>query len=192
MYKQFLPTTFAAASYASAVVFVRFAYESGLTPGMAIFLRFTFAGLILGMFLKLTGRWRALPSPQKAALWWLGFLAYTVMGVTWFIALKTTPAWLVSLMMSIFPLAVSLGSWLFLHEQIGFSQWMALAAVIGGGALIFWQPFAGSVALGVLLMAVNVLTNAAYVLVGQRSSASLDFLTCLPRSSVFKMRLRMR
>jgi len=168
MFKNFLPTTFSAASYASAVVFVRFAYDAGLTTGMAIFLRFLLAGLALGVFLKLTGRWRDLPARQLFSIWALGFLAYTVMGITWFLALKTTPAWLVALLMSIFPLIVSLGSWIFLHERISVFQVLALAAVIGGGVLIFWQPFEGSVTLGVLLMVANVLINAAYVLLGQR------------------------
>lgn len=168
MFKNFLPTTFSAASYASAVVFVRFAYEAGLTTGMAIFLRFLLAGLVLGAFLKITRRWRPLPARQLVAIWLLGFLAYTVMGITWFLALKTTPAWLVALLMSIFPLIVSLGSWVFLHERISFPQALSLAAVISGGVLIFWQPFDGSVTLGVLLMVANVLINAAYVLVGQR------------------------
>jgi drug/metabolite transporter (DMT)-like permease len=168
MLKKFLPTTISAACYASAAVFVRFGYQAGLTPGMAIFLRFLMGGLILGAFLKLSGRWQALAAPQVMRLLLLGFLAYTVMGITWFVALDTTPAWLVALFMSIFPLIVSLGSWLFLREKIGLPQVAALAGVVCGGVLIFWQPFVVSVSIGVLLMSINVLTNAAYVLVGQR------------------------
>ena len=168
MVKNLLPTTLSAASYASAVVFVRFAYASGLTPGTAIFLRFIFASLILGVFLKLSRRWRSLTSRQIFSLLLLGFLAYTVMGVTWFIALDTTPAWLVALSMAVFPLIVSLGSWFFLHEKIGSIQIAALAAVITGGVLIFWQPIEGSVTIGLILMAVNLLVNAAYYLIGTR------------------------
>jgi len=168
MVKNFLPTTLSAASYASAVVFVRLAYATGLTPGMAIFLRFVLASLVLGAFLKLSGRWQTLPQRQVTALLLLGFLAYTVMGVTWFIALDITPAWLVALSMSIFPLLVSLASWIFLRESITLVQVAALAAVICGGALIFWQPFEGSVTVGLVLMVVNLLTNVGYYLVGTR------------------------
>ena len=168
MVKNFLPTTLSAASYASAVVFVRFAYGAGLTPGMAIFLRFVLASLVLGAFLKLSRYWQPLPPRQIVALLLLGFLAYTVMGVTWFVALDITPAWLVALTMSIFPLLVSLGSWLFLHETISLVQIAALVAVMCGGVLIFWQPFEGSVTVGLILMAVNLLTNVAYYLVGTR------------------------
>ena len=142
MVKNLLPTTLSAASYASAVVFVRFAYASGLTPGTAIFLRFIFASLILGVFLKLSRRWRSLTSRQIFSLLLLGFLAYTVMGVTWFIALDTTPAWLVALSMAVFPLIVSLGSWFFLHEKIGSIQ-IGLAQIrapqIGPGQIRFAQ-----------------------------------------------------
>jgi drug/metabolite transporter (DMT)-like permease len=169
MVKNFLPTTFSAASYASAVVFVRFAYAAGLNPGTAIFLRFVLAGLVLGAFLRLSRRWQSLPVPQVAALCLLGFLAYTVMGVTWFVALDLTPAWLVALTMSVFPLIVSLGSWLFLRQQITWIQAASLAAVMAGGGLIFWRPIEGRLTIGLVLMAVNLLTNAAYYLLACRA-----------------------
>ena len=174
MFKSFLPTTLSAASYASAVVFVRFAYLSGLSPGMAIFLRFMMASLVLGVFLKISQRWQRLKPRQVLSLLLLGFLAYTIMGVTWFVALDTTPAWLVALFMSIFPLIVSIGSWVFLHERISLIQILSLTAVVAGGALIFWQPFDGSVWVGLILMAVNLVVNAAYYLIGTRFTQGIS------------------
>jgi len=154
--------------YSGAVVFVRYAYRAGVSPGTAIFLRFVLASAALGLFLRLTGRWVKLPPARIAALFGLGFLAYTVLGVTWFWALNTTPAWLVSLLLALYPLLVNVGSWLFLREPVRRLQVAALFSVLVGGVVLFWQPFEGATWTGVALMLVNVVINALYVLVGQR------------------------
>jgi len=167
MWKKFLPSTLSAASYASAVIFIRFAYSAGITPGTAVFLRFVLASIALGSFLHLSGRWHSLPGRKAAVLFLLGLLAYTFLGITWFVALSTTPVWLVSLFGAISPLTVSLGSWLFLRETLPWRQIAALAAVVLGGVLIFWQPFESRVTLGLVLMSLNILVHSAYVLVGQ-------------------------
>jgi drug/metabolite transporter (DMT)-like permease len=90
-----------AISYSTAIVFVHHAYQTGILPGTAIFLRFTIASIFLVGFLVLTRRWIKLPRAQVVALFLLGFLSYTILGTTWFVALSTTPAWLVSLIVSI-------------------------------------------------------------------------------------------
>jgi drug/metabolite transporter (DMT)-like permease len=168
MWPKYLPSTLSAASYASTVIFVRFAYNAGMTPGTAVFLRFLLASLALGAFLRLSGRWQSLPNRQAGRLFLLGLLAYTLLGVTWFVALSTTPVWVVSLFGAILPIAVSLGSWLFLKEVLTRWQLIALAAVVVGGILIFWQPFEVQVTLGLLLMSLNVVIHTFYILVGQR------------------------
>jgi drug/metabolite transporter (DMT)-like permease len=167
MWHKFLPSTLSAASYASAVIFVRFAYNAGITPGTAVFLRFLLACIALGAYLRLTGRWQTLLIRQAASLFLLGLLAYTLLGITWFVSLSTTPVWLVSLFGAVSPVVVSFGSWLFLRESISWQQIAALTAVVLGGMLIFWQPFESRVTIGLVLMSLNVLINAVYVLVGQ-------------------------
>ena len=59
-------STLSAISYAAAVVFVRYAYQAGITPGTAIFLRFAIASAVLLLFLILSGRWTRLPRPQMS------------------------------------------------------------------------------------------------------------------------------
>jgi drug/metabolite transporter (DMT)-like permease len=167
-WKHILPSVLSAACYASAVIFVRFAYNAGVTPGTAIFLRFTLAVVSLGVILWGYRLWRKLAARQVVALLLLGFFAYTVLGVTWFEALRTTPVWLISLIGSLYPLVVNLASWVFLNEKATLLQLLALAAVLLGAGLIFWQPFDGAVSLGIVLMVVNILVQSAYVLVGQR------------------------
>ncbi|MCG3210876.1 MAG: hypothetical protein FOGNACKC_04511 [Anaerolineae bacterium] len=153
----------------SAVIFIRFAYAAGVTPGMAIFLRFFIAGLMMAVFLTLTGRWAQVSLRQAAIIFGLGFVCYTLMGTTWFVALSFTPAWLVSLIGALHPLTINLGSWLFFRERIPPQQIVALAAVLGGSLLLFWQPFEGAATwTGIILMIFNVMVVAVYILAGQR------------------------
>ncbi|MCD6291488.1 MAG: DMT family transporter [Anaerolineae bacterium] len=164
-----LISTLSAACYAGAVVFIRNAYRAGLTPGTAVFLRFALASLVLTGVLSLSHQWSPLPRRHVRALFLLGFLAYTLLGITWFVALSVTPAWLVSLFVALYPLSINLGSWIFLRERIRRQQLMALAAVLAGGIILFARPSLEGVAwLGILLMFVNMIIQTAYVLVGQR------------------------
>jgi drug/metabolite transporter (DMT)-like permease len=156
------------ASYAGMVVFLRYAYQAGILPGTAVFLRFAVASAALILILTLTRRWINLPRRQIISLLLLGFAAYTLLGTTWFVALNTTPAWLVSLIVALYPLTVNLGSWLFLKEPIRYPQITALGATLLGAVVLFWRPFEGANWLGVTLMLVNVAVNTTYILVGQR------------------------
>jgi drug/metabolite transporter (DMT)-like permease len=153
--------------YATGVLFVRYAYKAGISPGTAIFLRFAIASMALALFLTLTRRWVRLAGQRVAALFLLGFLAYTILGTTWFVALSTTPAWLVSLFSALYPLVVSLGSWLFLGEVFDRRLVLALALVLTGSFALFWRPFEGAALTGVWLMVVNIFVVSLYLLVGQ-------------------------
>jgi drug/metabolite transporter (DMT)-like permease len=157
-----------AVSFALAVIFIRYAYRAGVSPGAAVFLRFALASATLVLFVKFTGRWIKLPRRQIIIFFWLGFLAYTVLGTTWFVALSITPVWLVSLIGALYPLAVNISSWLFLKEPGSRQQGLALAAVLLGTAILFWRPLEAVAWTGVILMILNVLVNTTYVLVGQR------------------------
>jgi len=161
----------------SAVIFIRFAYAAGVLPGMAIFLRFFIAALVMTLFLTLTRRWTPLPLHRIAIIFGLGLCGYTIMGTTWFVALSLIPAWLVSLVAAFSPLAINLGSWCFFKERIPAQQLVALAAAFCGSLLLFLQPFTGAVWGGIGLMVLNVLAVAGYILVGQRWMRGIPPLT---------------
>jgi drug/metabolite transporter (DMT)-like permease len=166
--KGMLAAVLSSFAYSTAVLWVRYAYAAGITPGTAIFLRFGIASAVLVTLLKTTRRWVALRAGQARALFTLGLLTYTFMGIGWFTALSMIPVWLVSLFVALFPLPIAIGSWLFLREPLGPRQTWALAAVVFGGATLFWRPLDGATWAGVLLMLMVVATNTLYVLVGQR------------------------
>ena len=157
-----------AAFYGSSVIFIRFAFQAGVLPATAVFLRFAIASIVLLLFLWAGKRWITLSRRQTIALFLLGFLGFSIMGTTAFVALSLIPAWLVLLFTSFYPVYVNLGSWLFFGEQIGRYQILAVLSVFCGAALLFWQPFEGAAWTGILLMILNGITVAIYILVGQQ------------------------
>jgi len=159
---------FSGLSYGTAVVWVRYAYQAGLNPGMAIFLRFAMASLALILFLVLSKRWTPLPAEQARTWFLLGLFAYGGTGIGWFTALSIMPSWLVSLFVALFPLPITIGSWLFLHEPRDRQQLWALAAVLAGGVVLAWHPLEGAAVTGTLIMLMVVALNAVYALVGRR------------------------
>jgi drug/metabolite transporter (DMT)-like permease len=169
---------FSAVSFGSAVIFVRYAYQSGVLPGTVAFLRFSIAALVLGVFLGVRGQGRQLSWWQSVRLFLLGFVAYTILAVTWVTAFSLIPAWLVSLIVATYPLTVNLASWLFLRERFYREQVAALGCVLVGSGILFWRPFEGAVWGGVMLMVVNVLASTAFILVGQRWMRGLSPIIC--------------
>ncbi len=156
-----------AAFFASGVIFVRYAYQAGLAPGTALVLRFGLAAGILLVMLKAGKRWVRLPVQEAGVLYVLGLLVYTAMGVTWFVSLSIIPAWLVALFTAIQPVAVILGSWLFLKGDVSRRLLLPLGIVVVGGGLLFWQPLEKFSMLGVWLMILNLLAYCVYILIGQ-------------------------
>ncbi len=170
--------TLSAISFGSAVIFIRYAYQAGVLPGTVAFLRFTIASLVLGLFLSVSRRGLNLSFWPTIRLFLLGFVAYTVLAVTWITAFGLIPAWLVSLIVAMYPLIVNLASWLFLRERLYQQQVLALICVLVGSVILFWRPFEGAAWSGVWLMVINVLGTTAFVLVGQRWMRGLSPTIC--------------
>lgn len=154
--------------YSTGLVFFRFAHQTGVTSGSAAMLRFTVAALILIPVLLVTRRWVRLPAGQAVRLFMMGFVGYTTLCLTWFFALTITPAWLVSLLTALLPLTVNVTSWIAFGERPAPQQVAALASVLVGAVILFWQPLGIVHWGGVFLMLFNVAVNTAYVTLGQR------------------------
>jgi drug/metabolite transporter (DMT)-like permease len=166
--KGMLVSALAGLAFAAGAVLVPSAYRAGVLPGTAMFLRHAIATSSLIIFLLLSDGWTSLPRHQTFGLFLVGFLGYTVRGIVWFLALYTTPAWLVSLFTGLYPLPISIGSWILGQEVVTARQVWALVIVLLGGLALFWHPFEGVVLVGVVLMLINVMTNALLVLIGRR------------------------
>jgi drug/metabolite transporter (DMT)-like permease len=167
-----------AISFGSAVIFIRYAYQAGVLPGTMAFLRFTIASLVLGLFLGLSGQGLNLSFWQSTRLFLLGLVAYTLLALTWVTAFSLIPAWLVSLIVAMYPLIINLASWLFLRERLYRQQIVALVYVLVGSVILFWRPFEGAAWSGVWLMVINILGTTAFVLVGQRWMQGLSPTIC--------------
>ncbi|MFN8454752.1 MAG: DMT family transporter [Anaerolineae bacterium] len=172
-----LIATLSAMSFGSAVVFIRYAFQVGVTPITAAFLRFTLAALMLVILLSASRGWSPISARRAIILIGLGVFMYTTAGVTWLTAFSLIPAWLVSLIIALHPLIVTLGSWLFLRERLRWPQLLALLTVLLGSACLFWRPFEGAAWTGIWLMLLNVVVSAAYLLIGQRWTRDLPPLT---------------
>jgi drug/metabolite transporter (DMT)-like permease len=125
------------------------------------------AAIVLRLALGLSGRWVDLPGHRIRNLFLIGLLANSTLGITWFAALSLSPAWLVSLVVAMLPLAISTASWLIRSERFEMGLLPALAAVLLGGVALFWRPLAGAALTGVLLMLLNMAINVVYILAGQ-------------------------
>ncbi|MFN8455527.1 MAG: DMT family transporter [Anaerolineae bacterium] len=132
--------TISAMSFGSAVVFIRYAFQAGMVPITAAFLRFTLAAIIIVILLSLKRGWTPISPRRAIILLSLGMIMYTTAGVTWLTAFSLIPAWLVSLIIALHPLVVTLG-WLFLRERLYWPQLLALLTVLLGSACLFWRPF---------------------------------------------------
>ena len=108
--------TLSAFSFGAGVVFVRFAYQAGVLPGTAVVLRFIIAAIILISFLVVSGGWVNLPKQQIVPIFLLGFFGFSIMGITFYVAISLIPAWLVALITALYPLLTNIGGWLFLKE----------------------------------------------------------------------------
>ena len=162
-------TALSSVSYALGNVFVNGAYAAGVQPGTAAFLRFAVASLALVPFLTLSGRWTPLPRKKIVTLLLLGLLAYSALGITWFLSISLSPVWLVALVnAALLPLLVNVGSWAILGEAIDRHKGLALTLVIAGSLALFWQPFEDAVLSGVLVMVGNCIIYALFQVVAQR------------------------
>lgn len=168
MRKGFAAATLSALFFGAGLVFVRFAYQAQVLPGTAVFLRFAIAAIVLILYLRLSGRWVNLPRRKVGAIFLLGFLGFSIMGITFFVAISLIPGWLVALITAMYPLLTNLGSWLFLRERMTGQHMLALASALTGCVFLFLQPFGEIVWAGVLLMILNISVSAAYLLIGQR------------------------
>ena len=81
----------AALCFCSAGVFVRNGYLAGIQPGTAVFLRFAISTLVLVLFLTISRRWVAVPPGRLLVIFLLGFVGYTILGTTFYLALGLLP-----------------------------------------------------------------------------------------------------
>ena len=150
-------------------VFGKTAYRAGFSPGELLSLRFLFAAPFLWAFVLLFRRDTIRFSARTVlACAGLGILGYAVFSFCYFEALQSLSASLTVLLLYLYPVLVTLASWLVFRERLHPVQWLALPVVIVGMLLLVGSDFSVSRAIGFLFGVGSAVFYAAYILASDR------------------------
>lgn len=137
-------------------------------------LRYGLATLILLPVLVRRGDHRSLARADReelAVLVGLGISLYAVTQGAQFLALRTLRAATVSLVLTATPVVVALGGRVVLDERPTRVQWVGIVLMLGG-AWSYLGDAAGGHAVGLAIMGVGLLGNAAGAVLGRRANTA--------------------
>lgn len=154
-----------AAGFGAMAIFAKLAYQDGVSLSTMLFLRFTFAGLLLAAWGMAHGQaW-----PRGRDLLWLlamGGVGYVGQSYCYFSALQHASAGLVALLLYLYPAIVTLLSALLFGRRIGPGRGWAVAVALAGTALTVGGDL-NSEPLGVVLGIGTALIYSIYILAGE-------------------------
>jgi len=159
-------------------VFGKLAFASGLTVGELLTWRFFSATVVLGLILSITQPKRMkIESKQFLICLFLGAFGYAVFSTLYFMAVEGVSVSLAALLLYTFPVLVSVGARVFLHEHLSFKQWLAVPAAALGLLALLWGDLEirswASVAFGLGA----ALAYATYILVSRHWQREISPLT---------------
>jgi drug/metabolite transporter (DMT)-like permease len=175
-----------AASFGAMAIFARIAYGSGANVSGVLLIRFSLAGGLLLLLLRLSGRRlpRGRPLLVCAAM---GGIGYVGQALAYFSALQHASAGLVALLLYLYPVLVGLLAALFLGEAMTWRK-AALLALSFVGSVLTIGAGGGSLQ-GILLGIACALIYSLYILVGGRYLGGVDAIgsstvVCLSAAAV--------
>lgn len=152
-----------AASFGTLAIFGRYAYADGMDTFTLLFLRFTFATIIIVALLLF--RRESLPRGRPLALLiGMGAIGYVGQSYSYFSAIKYASAGLVALLLYLYPAFVAILSAVFLKEKFTRLKLLALGLATLGAALTA-DPHGGAWT-GILLALVAAVIYSVYIVVG--------------------------
>lgn len=152
-----------AASFGTLAIFGRLLYADGLDTVSMMFLRFSFAALVMTMILFM--RKEKFPRGKiLLALLGMGAIGYVGQSFSYLSAIKYASAGLVALLLYLYPMFVFILSVVFLHERITWLKVLAIVLALIGTALIV-DPEGGQ-PLGIFFSIAAALIYSAYIIVG--------------------------
>jgi drug/metabolite transporter (DMT)-like permease len=167
-----------AASFGTLAILGRYAYADGLDTFTLLFLRFTFAALIMGGILVV--RHEGLPRGRTLALLiGMGALGYVGQSFCFLTATQYASAGLVALLLYLYPTIVAILSVIFLKEKLTRVKVFALALATAGVALIV-DPQGGQW-IGILLAIASAAIYSVYIIVG---TGVMKKVSAMPSSTV--------
>jgi drug/metabolite transporter (DMT)-like permease len=152
-----------AASFGTLAIFGRFLYADGLDTFSMMFLRFSFAALLMAGILLL--RRERLPRGKiLLQLIGMGALGYVGQSFSFVSAIKYASAGLVALLLYLYPMFVLILSVILLHEKITAVKIVAIVLALVGTALTV-DPAGGQIH-GIALAIAAALIYSVYIIVG--------------------------
>lgn len=157
------------------VLFGKWAFAFGLSPGEFLCLRFLTASLLLGAWLLAT-RPRALRIPFRVILQcaFLGICGYALFSSFFFYALQGLSASLTTLLLYTYPVIVSLAAWVFFQEKLSRSARLALPIVSLGLVLLIAAQFRVYAAQALVFGFLSAVFYSFYILVSSRVLRRID------------------
>jgi drug/metabolite transporter (DMT)-like permease len=152
-----------AASFGTLAIFGRYAYANGLDTFTLLFLRFTFAAILLAVLLII--RRESLPrGGTLVRLIGMGALGYVGQSFCYLTAIKYASAGLVALLLYLYPTVVAILSVIFLKDKLNRLKVIALGLATLGAALTA-NPQGGQWR-GILLALSAAVIYSIYIIVG--------------------------
>lgn len=156
-----------AVSFGLMPIFARFAYGNGVGVQELLFLRFFLAFLIMGIFLRLTGR-SSIPSKNYLmVLLALGGIGYFLQSILYFTALLFTPVSVVALVLYTYPAFVMTGSLILGLEKFSASIVLSLFLALVGLVLVA-NPVIKVAIVGISIGLGAAITYTVYIIVSTR------------------------
>lgn len=150
-------------------IFGRLAFQSGLSVGELLTLRFAVASVVLFFGLLFTKpQLIKLPLRQILISSGLGIFGYAVFSTLYFESIKGISVPLAALLLFTFPIFVNLGSHFILKERLSRAQAVSLIIACLGLGLLVWGPIVINSLTAVLSALAAALSYSIYVLVSGR------------------------
>jgi drug/metabolite transporter (DMT)-like permease len=163
-----------AAGYGTEAVFAKLAYAQGLDPVTTLFYRFVLAGLVLSPVLCLRRPQPPISRRQHFYMFGIGALLNALVVWAIFTSLRYVSASVAIMCLYLYPAFVSLLAGPVQGERPGYRSFLALVFSLGGVALIAWAPAARVPLLGVTLVFLAALGNAAALLLFKKFLGGID------------------
>lgn len=162
-----------AISFGLMPIFARSAYRNGVGVQELLFLRFLLAFLLMGIFLKWSGK-GAIPSRNYLlVLLALGGIGYFLQSVFYFTALLYIPVSVAALVLYTYPAFVMAGSLILGLEKLSASIVISLFLALVGLTLVS-NPILNVAASGISIGLGAALTYTGYILVSTRVIARVN------------------
>jgi drug/metabolite transporter (DMT)-like permease len=160
------------------VLFGKWAFAAGLTPGEFLCLRFLTASLLLFLWLFTMNR-GALRLPLKTILHCagLGIFGYALFSSFFFYALQGLSASLTTLLLYTYPVIVSVAAWILFKERLSLVTSLALPIVSAGLCLLIAAQFQVFATRALLFGFLSAVFYSLYILVSSRVLRGIAPLT---------------